>query len=97
MPQHFGLGFGGRVAHLQAHQEAVELRLRQHVGPFEVHGVLRRDHYEGPRYRVHGRVCGHRKVLHDLEQRRLGLRGGPVDLVGEDHVGEHRAGAKSER
>jgi hypothetical protein len=35
-------------------------------------------------------------LLHRLEQGGLGLRRRPVDLVGEQHVGEHRAGAEGE-
>ena len=35
-------------------------------------------------------------LLHRLEQARLGLRGGPVDLVGEDEVGEDGAGLELE-
>jgi hypothetical protein len=30
-------------------------------------------------------------LLHALQQRGLGLRAGPVDLVADDHVGEDRA------
>ena len=35
-------------------------------------------------------------LLHRLEQARLGLRGGPVDLVGEDEVREDRPGLELE-
>ena len=35
-------------------------------------------------------------LLHDLEQRRLGLRARAVDLVGEHDVGEDRAGVELE-
>ena len=42
-------------------------------------------------------VDGDLALLHDLEQRRLGLRAGAVDLVGEDDVREHRAGVELER
>ena len=41
-----------------------------------------------------GRVCAVDRdlaLLHRLEQGRLGLRRGPVDLVGEHDVGEQRA------
>ena len=40
-------------------------------------------------------VDGDLALLHRLEQRRLGLRRGPVDLVGEHDVGEQRARAGS--
>ena len=36
-------------------------------------------------------------LLHGLQQRRLRLRRGAVDLVGEQQVGEHRALAERER
>ena len=42
-------------------------------------------------------VDGDVALLHHLEQRGLGLRRGPVDLVGEDDVGEHGAPAEVER
>ncbi len=42
------------------------------------------------------RVDGDLALLHRLEQRRLGLRRGPVDLVGEHDVGEDAAGAELE-
>ena len=35
-------------------------------------------------------------LLHRLEQRRLGLRRGPIDLVGEQQAGEDRATSKLE-
>jgi hypothetical protein len=35
-------------------------------------------------------------LLHRFEQGRLGLRRGPVDLVGQQHMGEHRTGVKGE-
>ena len=36
-------------------------------------------------------------LLHRLEQRALRLRPGAIDLVGEQHMREHRAGVKNER
>ena len=45
------------------------------------------------------RLALHRDLvlLHRLEQRALRLGPGAVDLIGEEHVGEHRAGVKNER
>ena len=34
-------------------------------------------------------------LRHRLQQRRLGLRRGPVDLVREEEAGEHRAGPET--
>ena len=42
------------------------------------------------------RVDGDLALLHRLEQRGLRLGRRPVDLVGEDDVGEHAAGAELE-
>ena len=39
----------------------------------------------------------HLSLLHRLEQRRLRLRRRPIDLVGEQDVGEHRARNEAER
>ena len=44
------------------------------------------------RHRVHG----HLALLHALQQARLRLRRGAVDLVDQDHVGEDRAGTELE-
>ena len=41
-------------------------------------------------------VDGDLALLHRLEQRRLGLRRRPVDLVGEHDVGEQRARLEAE-
>jgi hypothetical protein len=35
-------------------------------------------------------------LLHGLEQGALGLGAGAVDLVGQQHLGEHRAGMEDE-
>ena len=80
-----------RVAHPQPDHEAIELALRQDVGPLELVGVLGRQHDER---RVEGiglALDRDLAVAHRLEQGALGPRRRPVDLVGEDHVGEERA------
>ena len=46
------LGVAARVAHRDLHEEAVELRLGQGIGAFELDRVLRRDDHE--RARQHG-------------------------------------------
>ena len=45
---------------------------------------------------VAGAVDGDLRLLHALEQGRLGLRAGSVDLVADDEVREHRAGLELE-
>ena len=85
------------VAHRQLEQEAVELRLGQRERAGLLDRVLRGEHEERAG-QVVGRAVGRHAALgHRLEQRRLRLRRGPVDLVGEEDVGEHRAGPELER
>jgi hypothetical protein len=48
------------------------------------------DHHEGLLQRVRGAVDRDLAFFHALEQRRLRLGRGPVDLVAEHDVGEHR-------
>ncbi|OEI69579.1 hypothetical protein Cus16_0186 [Curtobacterium sp. ER1/6] len=84
------------VADRRAHQEPVELRLRQAVRAGLLDGVLRRDDHERCRQGVACAVDGDGGLLHRLEQRRLGLRAGPVDLVGEHDVREDRTAVEVE-
>ncbi len=74
--------------------EAVELGLGQGIGALELDGVLRGEDEEGLLQGVGPALHGDPVLLHRLEQGRLGLGRGPVDLVGEEHVGEHRAGGE---
>ncbi len=90
------LVLGPRVAHGHADHEAVALRLGQRVGAVHLHRVLRGHDDEGRRQRVGGAVHGHLLLLHGLQQRGLGLGGGPVDLVADDDVGEHGPGPELE-
>ncbi len=84
------------VAERGAQQEAVELRLGQAVRAGLLDGVLRRDHEERLSHRTGDAVDRDVPLLHHLEQRRLGLRARPVDLVGEHDVREDRAGVEGE-
>jgi hypothetical protein len=80
-----------RVADRGLQHEAVELRLGQLVGSRLLDGVLRRDHEERTAHLVGDAVHRDARLLHDLQQRRLRLRRGAVDLVGEHDRGEDRA------
>ena len=71
--------------------EPVELRLGQRVGPFLLDRVLRGQDEERVGQPVPLAADGDLPLLHGLEQGRLGLGRGPVDLVGQDDVGEDRA------
>ena len=55
-------------------------------------GILRGQHHEGLRQRVGVGVHGDLGLVHGLQQRRLRFRRGAVDLVGQDDIGENRAG-----
>ena len=89
------LALGGRVAHRDAHEEPVELRLGQRVGALVLDRVLGGDHHERAGQLVGRAVDRDLRLGHRLEQRRLRLRGGPVDLVGQHDVAEHRPGRNS--
>ena len=79
-----------RVVQLDQEHEAVELRFGQRVGSFLLDRVLRGQHQERRFQRQRLPQHGDLVFLHRFEHRRLGLGRGPVDLVGQDDVGEHR-------
>ncbi|MNM70879.1 hypothetical protein D3C81_825240 [compost metagenome] len=85
-----------RIVHAQLEHEAVQLGFRQRIGAFLLDRVLGGQHHERPRHRQGVALEGDLALLHHLEQRRLGLGRGAVDLVGEQQVGEHRAAAQLE-
>jgi len=87
---------GGGIAHAQAQEEAIHLRLGQRIGAEVLERVLRRDDDERLLELVGVRVDRYAPFGHRLEQRRLRARRGAVDLVGEDDVGEDRALAELE-
>ena len=86
----------GRERDHDLEQEPVELRLGEGIGALHLERVLRREHEERRIERV--ALPGDRDLvlLHRLEQAGLGLRRRPVDLVGEDEVGEDRARLEAE-
>ena len=88
---------GRRVAERDARHEAVQLGRRQRVRAVVTRGrVLRRDHGERRLDRPRMSVDGDLAFLHRLEQARLRLGGGAVELVHEQHVREDRAGHELE-
>ncbi len=95
--EHRDLGATVGIAEADLHQEPVALRLRQRVGALHLHGVLGGDDHERLGERVGVAVDGDLLLLHGLEQRRLRLGGGAVDLVAEHDVGEDGAGPELER
>jgi hypothetical protein len=84
------------VADPTPQQEAVELRLGQRMRAVVLEWVLRGDHEEGPWQRVGHALHGGGALAHGLEQRRLRLRAGAVDLVCQHDVGEDRPGLEDE-
>ena len=84
------------VADGHAQQEAVKLRFGQGIRAGVFDGVLRRQHDEGAGQRVGDAVHRDLEIVHGLQQRRLRARRGAVDFVGEDDVGEERAGVELE-
>ena len=65
--------------------------LGQRVDALLLDRVLGREHMEGLRQLAVLAGDGDLALLHRLQQRRLGARAGPVDLVGHQQLGEHRA------
>ena len=95
--EQLALALAVRIAERDAHQEAIELRLGQGIGAELVGRVLGRDDEERHRQRARLALDRDLVLFHRLEQRALRLRPGAVDLVGEEHVREHRPGVKNER
>jgi hypothetical protein len=86
------LGLAVGVADRHAHEEAVELRLRQRIGAVVVGGVLRGDHEERLGQDVRIPVDGDDRLGHALQKAGLRARGRAVDLVRQDDVAENGAG-----
>jgi len=94
LAQNFLFRFVRGITHLNAHQKAVELRFRQWVGAVMLDRVLRGDDEKGLRQRQGFAVDGDLRFVHGFEKSGLRARGSAVDLVGENYVGENRAGTK---
>ena len=90
------LGGGVRIVHPHMHEKAVELRLRERVGPLLLDRVLGRHHQEQRRQGVG--LAPHRDLAlaHCLQQRGLDLGRGAVHLVGEQQVMEDGAAVEAE-
>ena len=82
------------VAEVNAHDEAVDLGFRERKGAFVFDRVLGGENQEGPVQGIGGAVHGHLAFFHRFEQRRLGLRCGAIDLVGEGDLGKDGAGTE---
>ena len=86
--------FLGWVAHSDSQQEPVQLGLGQREGALQLDGVLG-GHYQERLWQSLGLALRrHLAFLHGLQHRRLGAGSGPVDLVGQHHLGENGAGSE---
>ena len=88
--------FGGGEGHQHLEEEAVELGFGQGIGPLHLQGVLGGEDEEGDGQAAGDAGHGGLLLLHGLQQGALGLGRGAVDLVGQDDVGEDRAGLEAE-
>ena len=91
------LGLAVGVAEVEAEEEAVALAVGQGEGARRVEGVLGGDDHEGPGERVADAVGRDLAFLHGLEEGGLGLGRGPVELVGQEDVGEDGPGPEGEK
>ena len=92
LPQDAHLTVHIGIAHAQLHEEAIQLGVGQILCTGRADGVLSGQHHKGGRQIVGHAVYGDMALLHGLQQRRLGLAGGAVDLVGQQQIGHHRTG-----
>jgi len=81
---------GRRIPQHRLEEEAVLLGFGQRIGPLVLDRVLGGEHHEGVRKRHLLPFESDAALLHRLQQRRLDLGRRPVDLVGEEDVGEDR-------
>ena len=81
-----------RITDIQFEKEAVELRFGKRVGALHLDRVLRGQHEERARHQVLLSRDGDMSFLHRFKEGALSLWRGPIDLVGEENIGEDRAG-----
>ena len=97
LPEDVALALARRVAHANAHEEAVELRFGQRVRSVMFDGVLRGQDEKRLRQPMRLIVHGDLRFVHRFEQRRLRLGRRAIDFVGEHDIGEDRPGLELER
>ena len=94
---HLHLLLRGGVGQDVFEHEAVGLSFREGIGAFLVHRVLRGDHQERLRNRIHPAGDRGLTLLHRLQHRALRLGAGPVDLIEQHDVRVYRAQLGDER
>ena len=90
------LGLGVGIAQFDPHQKAVQLRFGQRKGADLIGGVLGGDDEKRLRQRAGLALDGDLPLLHRFQQGALGLGRGAVDFVGQNQLGENRAGMEHE-
>ena len=90
--QHRHLLLQGGIAHRHAQEKTVHLRFGQGIGAHKFAGVLRGQHHEGLGQGMGHAVHRDLVFLHDLQQSRLRLGRGAVDLVRQGDLAHDRAG-----
>ncbi|COW21083.1 Uncharacterised protein [Mycobacterium tuberculosis] len=94
--QHRGLVSLGEVAQFQPDREPIQLRLRQWICALVFDRIVGRQNDEWHCQFMGLAIDAHLALGHCLQQCRLRLRRRPVDLVGEQQVGENRPGPEFE-
>ena len=89
--QKLPLGFRIRIAHTDAHEKAVQLRLRQRIGALMLDWILSRQDDEGLRERIGSRIDANLRLVHRFEHRGLCLGRCAIDLVRKKDVRKDRA------
>jgi len=95
-PQHRLLVQSGGIADADAEEKAIELGLGQRKRADVLDRILCGDDQERLRKREPSLLDADHSLAHGLEQSRLGLRSGAVDLIREQNVGEDRTGDEFE-
>ena len=85
------------MADRKLHDKPIELCFGQWKSPVVLDWVLSREHDERLRQLHRLALEGDLVFLHRFEQRRLGLRRGAIDLVGQDDAGKQRSPAQLDR
>ena len=89
---HGQLILGGRIAHGEPDGEAVHLAVGEQLGAGGTGGVLSGQNHKGLGDGMADAVHGDLPLFHGLQQGGLGPGGSPVQLVGQEHIAQHRAG-----
>src|SRR5205085_6021981 len=84
------------IVNFDLEEESVKLRFGETVGSLLFDRVLRGDHHEGGTDRMGREIDRHLPLLHDLEQSRLRLCRGAVDLIDQHKIAEDRTPPKLE-